>query len=114
MVLRIALREEVPVQAAVEPMKYAPAENVYRIRIREEIREIPAAAEMFIPVSVRGVLLHNLLHALNSTVLQDNKDYKVREKGRCLLPSFLILCNHFLLSERHKKTGQITRSVFIF
>jgi hypothetical protein len=45
---------EVPVQAAVEPMKYAPAENVCRTKIREEILEIPAAAEMSIPVFVRG------------------------------------------------------------
>lgn len=83
MVLRIALREEVPVQAAVAQMKSVPAENVYRTKIREEILEI-RAEEMSIPVSVRGVLLHNLLHALNSTVLQDNKDYKVR-KGKVFI-----------------------------
>jgi hypothetical protein len=84
MVLRIALREEVPVQAAVAQMKSVPSENVCRTKIREEIREIPAAAEILIPVSVRGELLHNLLHALNSTVLQDNKDYKVR-KGKVFI-----------------------------
>lgn len=84
MVLRIVLKEAVPVRAAVAQMKSVLAENVYRIRIREGIREIPAAEEMLIPVSVRGELLHNPHLVLSSIVLQDNK------KGRCLLPSFLI------------------------
>lgn len=102
MVLRIVLKEAVPVQAAVAQMKSVPAENVYRIRIREEIREILAVAEMFIPVFVRGEHLRNLLHVLSSIVLQDNKKRKV-------FVAFL----YYILSLK-QKTGQITRSVFIF
>lgn len=77
MVLRIALKEAVPVRAAVAQMKSVPAENVYRIRIREEIREIPAVAEILIPVSAHGELLHNPHPVLSSIVLQDNKKRKV-------------------------------------